>query len=514
MSVQQLIKNNDTEVCGKLPVNLINLVQPYACLLVINKLNNSIVQVSENSKAFFNKEPQELIGKHPGILFKQKDLDILLSKLSSLKLNGNIYLKIEGFPDINGISQDYELIAYNHENYWLFEIELSDYINQRGELVEKTLEIRNLLNEITPQFSIAEISEAIAKEVRSIAGFDRVMIYQFDEEWNGTVIAESRLADMDSYMNLKFPASDVPQQVRKLYHKNPYRYIPDINGAPVKLFPVINPITNSFTDLSLGNIRAVPAVHVEYLNNMKVQASMSIPVIVNDKLWGLIACHALSAKKLSLELKSSLELLNAVISSQIASKLADKEYEDELFIKNFEIQLLNNLRNSKPVQSLFNDNPYLSLLSALRIKGAAIKLNGDILKTGEVPSEEFINKLTEWFKYQNLYTIYNTDTLELEFEGADAFKSIASGVIVVPLNAEKSEYFLGFRPEHKETVDWGGNPENAVTYSKDKSYHPRNSFEIWKQQVENKSEKWTARDLKVAELLKSYFKESLINYQI
>src|SRR5439155_4932601 len=131
-----------------------------------------------------------------------------------------------------------------------------------------------------------------------------VMIYQFDNNWNGTVIAEAMEAGMDSYLGLKFPASDIPKQAREMYRKNPYRFIPDVDYQPVRLYPVLNPVSGGFTDLTDSNLRSVAGVHLEYLRNMQVMASMSTRIVKEDQLWGLISCHHRTAKYLSYQMCS------------------------------------------------------------------------------------------------------------------------------------------------------------------------------------------------------------------
>ncbi|WP_114941825.1 GAF domain-containing protein, partial [Mucilaginibacter endophyticus] len=160
-------------------------------------------------------------------------------------------------------------------------------------------------------------SQAAVHELRRITGFDGIMMYRFDEDWNGTVIAEEKDApELEHYLGHTFPGSDVPRQARDLYLKNSYRLIPDRDFTPVRLYPVMNPVTNTFIDLSDCNLRGVAAVHLEYLKNMNVQASMSIRVIDNGKLWGLIACHHVRPHYLSFETGAVCEMLSSVISNR------------------------------------------------------------------------------------------------------------------------------------------------------------------------------------------------------
>lgn len=173
--------------------------------------------------------------------------------------------------------------------------------------------------------------QAVVKEVRRITDFDRVMVYQFDPEGGGHVIAEATNQETP-YLDLHYPPSDIPKQARQLYTLNWLRLIPDASYQPVALIPAHNPITNQPLDLSLSGLRNVSPLHLEYLKNMGVTASMSISLIHDQKLWGLIACHHSSPKYIPYGTRTVCKFIGQVMSVELINKEAsdDSDYKMQL----------------------------------------------------------------------------------------------------------------------------------------------------------------------------------------
>jgi light-regulated signal transduction histidine kinase (bacteriophytochrome) len=217
-------------------------------------------------------------------------------------------------------------------------------------------ELKFVIAAIEATASIEDAARLAVNELKRISGFDKVMVYQFDADWNGTVIAEAMEPEMEPYFGLKFPASDIPKQAREMYRKNPYRFIPDVAYQPVRLYPVLNPVTGGFTDLTDSNLRSVAGVHLEYLRNMRVAASMSTRIVKDEQLWGLISCHHRTAKPLSYQMCSLFELLSTIISAKVTALEQRKEYLFKSEMHTLYSRLVERIYNSRRLPNACTNN--------------------------------------------------------------------------------------------------------------------------------------------------------------
>lgn len=391
-------------------------------------------------------------------------------------------------------------------------IELEESVSPAAErtflgLYQQIKYITSLLKQAA---NTAEIARLAAEEIKKFTHFDRVLVYQFDAQWNGIVIGQAKEADMSDYMDLRFPASDVPKQARDLYFSNPYRLIPTRDYEPVRLIPIINPLTQRFTDLSDTNLRSVASVHLEYLTNLKIMASMSLPLIIDNKLWGLISCHHKSPKNPGYEMRSAMELLSGIVSAQIASKEREKTILLQAQLKGIHARLLEQLYTSADfADGLLSGTT--SVKDLLNLSGAAVLFEGGLWTSGNTPSNQEIKELVAWLRRDKKDGLFMTESLPKQYSQSKNYKDLASGLFALPINAEQGEYILGFRPEVLQTVSWGGDPNNAIQMEPDgKTYHPRNSFATYQETVKYTSLPWLAEEIEAADALRSAVLEKII----
>ena len=495
----KISKDYDSEFCGSIPLHLVNLIQPHGILLVLEKDRLQIIQASENVEEFLAVPAADLLEKNLADFIPADQYEELQSKIAGQEGHDRIPLLLS--ITINSKKQQFTAIIHPKEEYVLVELErmaaTAEAIFIR--LYQQTKYITSLLKQARTTEDTAQIA---ATEIKKISGFDRVLIYQFDPKWNGIVIAQAKEDDMDDFMGLRFPASDVPKQARDLYFKNPYRLIPTNNYTPVRILPILNPITQRFTDLSDCNLRSVAVVHLEYLQNMGVEASMSLPIIIDNKLWGLISFHHRTHKNPGQELCSALELLSDIISAQIAARERERFISQKAQLREVHAKLLEQLYSSSGlVEGVLNGKTMLSDL--LGLGGAAVLYEGGIWTAGTTPTQQQIKELVSWLRRNKGNESYSTDTLVEEYGRGSEFTASASGLIAIPINAEQGEFILGFRPEVQQTLNWGGNPDKAIQMEDDgKTYHPRNSFAIYKQTVRQTSVPWQEAEIEAAENLR------------
>lgn len=493
--------NYDEVFCGKLPLHNINLIQPHGYLLIVEKASSTIVQVSENCGDLFN----EGFEKMPGTLLQQW----IQTPVSNIfdKFGSGTENKLPFYIDLlnNGKAQTLLSLIHFKPAYVLIELFLT--VPDRNSFVDVFQTLKHSIAEIELTRSVTELSEVIVQHLRTISGFDRVLMYQFDKNWNGKVIAESKADELNSYLGQQFPASDIPKQARAMYRKNAYRLIPDINYKPVRLFPVINPLTHAFVDLSDCSIRSVATVHLEYLENMGVCASMSFRILKDDQLWGLISLHHRTARFLDYETCSLFELLSSFISRQLGAIINHENFLFTSLLQEQKICMQKYLYQYDNIpQALLEQETKLT--DMFRATGAAIMMDGMIVTKGDVPDHEFIEHVGFWLQSKDFEHVFADSNFSSLFEEAADYDAIASGIMMITLNKEKGDFILLFRPEVEETIDWGGNPDKAVRFEADKNkYHPRNSFENFREKIKQHSEDWLPEEIKVAGELRNFLFE-------
>lgn len=493
-------KNFDSEFCGNVPLQQINLIQSYGYLIVVGHDKN-IIQASENCEELFGKKIQEIVGAGLDKYIDEESiasLEAVSKKGITDRVPLNVLLK-------NGNKTQF--LLHFKKDYLILEVEKSSK-NEERYFTNVFQDIKHSIASIEQSETIQSVCEVAISELKKISGFDGVLMYQFDKDWNGTVIAEDKDQRLDPYIGQTFPASDIPRQARELYLKNPYRLIPNREYTPVRLFPVINPVTNSFIDLSDCNLRSVPAVHLEYMANMGIKASMSIRVIRQGQLWGLISCHNIESVDLSFETCSIFELLSSVISNKISSILNKQDFEYATSLQSKKTELIEQVYNNNDLIQGATYPEGENMMSMFDAGGAAVMFNGRLETMGKTPDADSIENILLWLEGKKINKVFSSNCLSAVYEEATGYSDVASGLLAIPIDASRGEYVLCFRPEVIETINWGGDPNTAITFEPDgKNYHPRNSFKLWKQQVKNNSKPWHTEELTVAESLRSFLFE-------
>ncbi|MFB2923556.1 MULTISPECIES: PAS domain S-box protein [Aerosakkonema] len=490
----------DLTNCDKEPIHIPGSIQPHGILFVLQEPQLKILQVSHNTS--------EILGIHPQDLLAEK-----LQTFLDLQLIEQIQKKIaEGIATINPLKlsintqkgeQFFDGILHRSDGWLILELEpvTSKEFSNFFSLYHL---VQAPIAKIQKTITLNELCQAIVEEVRKLTGFDRVMVYQFDEEEAGTVIAEDKLEELNPYLGLHYPASDIPRQARHLYKLNLLRLIPDVNYQPVELLAVDNSLTNQPLDLSFSVLRSVSPIHIEYLKNMGVGASMSISLIRNQKLWGLIACHHQSPKYVPYEIRTACELLGKVMALELSSK-EDNERLD------YRIKL--NTIQSKFVEAISQEESFVDgllkqknkLVELVGAEGAAIWTNENLTAIGQTPELADIQELINWLAVTINQDIFHTDSLPTLYPDADKFKEVCSGLLALSISHIQKHYILWFRPEVIQTVNWAGNPNKPVEVKQngDIRLTPRKSFERWQETVRCKSLPWQQCEIEMALELRS-----------
>jgi light-regulated signal transduction histidine kinase (bacteriophytochrome) len=396
----------------------------------------------------------------------------------------------------------YQAVAHRNEGALILELEPATRHSAEGSGVFNPYPlVRSSVVRLQSARTVNELWQIAAQEVRRLIGFDRVMTYRFDEHYNGEVVAEDRSDEVPPFLGHHFPASDIPAQARRLYLLNRLRLIADVNYRPSPLVPQLNPDTGKPVDLSFAGLRSVSPIHVEYLKNMGVGASMSISIIDDGRLWGLMACHHRTPRYVPLEVRVACDFLGQIFSSQLAALARHVDAEHRIRLKTTLSDLLSHMATaSNFTQGLTGRQR--QLLEYQNAAGAALYLNGTAVCIGDCPPEPDVRALADWFFDRN-EDVFATDALPTGYAPAAAFKEKASGLLAVSMSRVNRNVLMWFRPEVVRTVTWSGDPHKPALVGGDRRLHPRRSFELWKQVVRDRSIPWSPVELEAAAELRN-----------
>ncbi len=306
----------DLTSCDREPIHIPGAIQPHGVLLALDD-GLSVVMISANSASLLSVPPDDALGRTLAELVGG-ELSAAVAARTAAGLPGEPLVHTVGGVDVD---------VRVHRSGERLVVELEP-LSRVGASALSYQSARGAMARLAGASSVTDLARALAREVRSLLEFDRVMVYRFDEDWNGEVIAEERREDLNAFLGLHYPATDIPAQARRLYTVNWTRLIADIGYRPVPLHPVFDPSTEAPLDLSHSTLRSVSPIHVEYLSNIGVTASMSISLVVDDQLWGLIACHHYSGPhRPTHDARDAAEFLGQIASQVVAGRERDDARE-------------------------------------------------------------------------------------------------------------------------------------------------------------------------------------------
>lgn len=490
----------DLTACDKEPIHTPGAIQPHGLLFVLQEPHLHILQASNNTLITLGMPPQALLGK------SLKDL-VGLQQFRRIKKNIIQETEVENpfdlFIKIKTKKLFFTGIIHRENGILILELE-PNFIKGKRNLLTFYQLIQAPLIKIQKASSLNELYQTTVKELRKMTDFDRVIVYQFDAEGAGTVIAEDKLQDLNPYLGLRYPPSYIPKQARQLYTLNLLRLIPDVNYQPVELVPVCHPVTHQPTDLSFSIFRSVSPIHIEYLKNMGVNASMSISLVVSKKLWGVIACHHQSPKYVSYEIRMACELLGKFMALELASKENNERLDERIKLNSIQAKLVGAILQEEIwKEGLLKQRD--NLLGLVGARGAAVWANNDLTLVGQTPSLADIYPLMAWLATNSDQDIFYTDSLSKLYPAAEKFKDVASGLLAISISKQQNHYILWFRPESIQTINWVGNPHKQVGVDADGGLQllPPKSFELWEETIRFKSLPWKPCEIEIAQELRS-----------
>ena len=486
----------DLHNCALEPIQIPNKIQPFGFLLAVHPVNLEILQCSENVEAFLPFSAGELLGKSLKDLLRKADYQHIFTALSGQHIE-----EVNPLPMVFVVDQQeiaYDTVVHLSDDMLVLEFEFPQ--EDKMSYAEFYYSANRVIESFQQSDNLGELCHTAAEKIRDLTGYDRVMIYRFDDEWNGEVIAESKESHLNTFLNLHFPSTDIPHQARELYLKNWTRIIEDVNYVPSAIIPAINPKTNQFLDLSFSFLRSVSPLHIEYLQNMGVRATLTISIIHNNQLWGLVACHHYSPCWIDFNKRKSAEFIGKIFSYHLHQKAEKEDLQFATLIKENEAQLIKQLAGAEKIEQALCQQQ-MTLLDINSASGAVIVYDNSYHRVGNVPDEAFIAKLISWLPQQMRNGYYSTDSLGNEMPQAASYSDTASGILAISLGKSSAGFIIWFKPERIQTVNWGGNPTEKYA-SAGVRLSPRKSFEKWEQVVKLRATPWQTKEIEVARSLR------------
>jgi len=495
----------DLTNCDREPIHTPGSIQPHGAMLVCDTAG-SIAHASANAAELLGlgSSPvgrclSDVIGPEAAHDLRNEATKTGGSHIAGVLLN-------RALPAIDHLLD----ISIHHHKDWMFvEFELSTPTGDGGpSAIDLT---QSLIRRIGLESDVAAIATTGARLARSMLGYDRVMVYQFLHNGAGRVIAEAKRGELPSFMGQHFPAGDIPFQARRLYLLNPIRVISDVRYTPVLVLPPVGGNQEPI-DMSFAALRSVSPIHCEYLQNMGVAASMSMSIVVNGELWGLIACHHDTPKIISMPTRIGAELFAQYFSLQIAVAERRAEVIAATTAREKLSEIVAGHQHGQPIAEALSSN-LEDLTKLLSADGAGLWIDGQWSSVGIVPADEDLDAVMTLVTRAVSGTSWSTGDLGSLMGPNSGFGDAIAGLLAVPISSMPRDYLLLFRSEEAHEVEWAGEPvKHVIAGPSGDRLTPRGSFETWREDVRGKSRPWTSAELSVAEATRTYLRDVVLHY--
>lgn len=483
----------DLTNCEREPIHILGHVQSHGYLLAILPDSYSVVHASDNIVDLLGIPATDLLGKSIDTLFSGTDLPAsTVVELLNIGRRNHSWETINPQP-VTLNDKPWNLIIHEYQGLIILEWESAG--DERNTAINQQL-IAQSLTEVQASRTLPDLLQNTAQRIKTIIGYDRVMVYQFSPDWHGHVVAEAKDDHLEPYLGLHYPASDIPRQARELYKINLVRLIADVGSTPSRILSLPDWPVDQPLDLTHSVLRAVSPIHIEYLKNMGVQASMSISLLYRGELWGLISCHNTTPRFVDYPARQAAKFVSQLLSSALEFRRSEEDKTNLLQYSQNAQRLHEQLLLTDDVPRALTKFP-ITALNVTNATGVALLFNDKIYQLGQTPSETQLWDLGQWLTTTNTETFLETNHLASLYPPAEEFREVGAGMLAIALSREMKEYVLWFKPERIREVTWAGNPDKPVTVGGDGQLRlsPRKSFEAWTEIVRNTSNHWTETEI-------------------
>ncbi len=488
----------DLSNCEREQLQFAGSIQPHGALLLVREPDNVVVQASHNAAAF--------LGLGDGVIGRplQEITGDLADRLEP-HLRDPLHDLAPGIRcHVGQPPRAFDCLIHRPPGGGLI-VELE----RAGPAVDLSHYLQRALQTIMATASLRTLCDEASRIFKELTGYDRVMVYRFDDDGHGEVLSEEREPHLEAYLGNRYPATDIPQIARRLYVRNRVRVLQDVEYEPVALMPPLSPISGEQLDMSLCVLRSSSPIHVQYLKNMGVRGTLVVSLLVGGKLWGLVSCHHYVPRFVHFEQRAVCELLAEAIATRIAALESFAQAQAEFSVRRLEQRMSRGISREGDWRSALFDRS-TALLEPVRATGAALLFENEVRTVGEVPGTASLRAIGAWLdtrrqagadaNHPNGLTV--SSAFGLEMPDFAPLTPIASGLMAVPVSTLPGEYIIWLRPERVRTVTWGGNPFEPHLIGDDPAtLSPRRSFAQWHQVVEGTADPWSPAELAAARLI-------------
>lgn len=476
--------------CAREQIRTPGSIQPQGFMMVIEEPGMLIRQVSENLPEWLSVPADALLGSPFGAVVEQGDS--VVSQLGELDEDESQPYHVADVRLLIGkhCNQPVPMMLHRHDRMLIAEFQRPGTTPTSSSRLYPL--VRSFVSGASDVESIDELCERAVRVIKRLTGFGRVKSYRFDAEGNGLVNAELIDDGYPSYLGLCFPGSDIPAQARALYCSNRIRVIEDADYVPSPLVPAHNVLTGQALDLSFSTLRSVSPIHLQYMRNMQTWASMSVSIVVEGKLWGLVSCHHRTPRSVNFQIRTACELLGRVLSLQIETREAHVRNARMLEIRQRIVQLLGAIADQDSVRFGLRTLPD-TFIDFVGAAGAAVVSETGCDAFGRTPSRAQIMALAAWLARRSESEVFHTDNAGRDLPELGELGKISSGILAVSISELHPHYLIWFKPEQSQVVHWAGRPEKSIAQSG--SLNPRESFDKWQQIIEGFSTPWDCSEI-------------------
>jgi chemotaxis family two-component system sensor kinase Cph1 len=485
--------------CDREPIRTPGGIQPRGALIVVDEDDLRVRYASDNLEGYLGGPARRLLGR-------------CLPELSPDPIGALVHARLAdratGRPVRLTLATGRVVDLFAHRSGGRVVIELENVVDdgQTASFDAFQGDVLDTLERLQRAGDVQAVLEAAVSTVHELTGFDRVLAYRFEADGHGVVESERMTVGLSPFLGLHYPASDIPSQARALYREQWIRVIPDANLAAVDLLGLAGEPPATSIDLSAAVMRAVSPVHLQYLRNMQVHASLSISLVVEGELWGLIVCHDYrSPRVVPYGVRAACEIVGMTASMAIGTKDELAVVERRLGFERTSSLLLERVAGASTIAEGLLDDPEL-LLGVCGAAGVAVRIGGALRRAGSTPSEIDVDRILGAIRSQlDQGAIFATDQLGTSFPALADLSHDASGVLALNLSYDGGNAIVWFRPELVATVTWAGEPHKVVAVAPDGArwIGPRESFAEWVEIVRGQAQHWGSAEIDAVASMRS-----------
>lgn len=482
----------DLAQCVREPIHLLGGVQSHGTLLAVDMTSGLVDTAASNTRTLLGVEAADLVGAPVTRVLSPQNWAEAVEAVAGDEGNEAALTVLAGVRESR---EPFDLSIHRCDDLVLLEFEPRAG-SQDFQFSGFYQGVRRALTRLRSASSVTDSCRGAVREVRALTGFDRVVAYRFDgTDGPGEVLAEDVSDELEPWLGLWFPATDIPPQARRLYEENWIRVIADVDDPTVGLHPALREATGAPLDLSRAALRTVSGFHLEYLRNIGVRSSMSVSVMRDGRLWGLIACHGAEPVRLAPEVRAACELFGAAFSLQL-SAIEERERADALGASTGRAASVAELLDADVETSLVRHEAAVREL--VRADGVLMVRDGRVSAAGLSASPALIEELGHRAAGLRTGTLWATDRLQelLRDEEVDipAPEDGPAGVLLLPLGGTR-DFLAWLRGERPKPRHWAADPSVPVRIGPGgERLTPRGSSEVVRSVLRGRSLPWTARD--------------------